>query len=249
MKSLKEIVETLRDCGYTCEAGPLDNNEDFRTLAKLAGAELPKTLADCLAEAGKSAWNLGLSIAEEFGVIGRLAVLTPQDMRDEIIKEAKRDVAELERYMDSIGTPPIKGNIVFNELRTRVKFFVNREKRAVTALIYDFDGYDLLTRGIAKCDQTDCFNVHIGKAIALRRALGLEVPMEYLKAPQPTELRVGDVVNGAMTEGYYCVSNNFTLTGKGEKKGTFLYSELPEDYIYREQIGAIIDDSREEVAE
>lgn len=30
--------------------------------------------------------------------------------------------------------------------------------------------------------------------MALRRALGLAVPDEYLNAPQPTEVRVGDVV-------------------------------------------------------
>ena len=49
-------------------------------------------------------------------------------------------------------------------------------------------------RGIAKAAPDDCFNVHIGKAIALHRALGLEVPDEYLNAPQPTEVRVGDAV-------------------------------------------------------
>ncbi|MCA0117385.1 hypothetical protein LCD32_00040, partial [Bacillus sp. RSS_NA_20] len=50
-------------------------------------------------------------------------------------------------------------------------------------------------RGISKCAPNDCFNAHIGKAIALRRALGLEVPSEYLNVPQPTDVRVGDVVN------------------------------------------------------
>ncbi len=50
-------------------------------------------------------------------------------------------------------------------------------------------------RGIAKATPDDCFNIHIGKAIALRRALGLAVPDEYLNAPQPTEVRVGDFVS------------------------------------------------------
>jgi hypothetical protein len=243
MKSLKEIVTQLRDCGYTCEAGPLENNEDFRTLAKLADVELPKTLSDCLTEAGKSSWNLGLSAAEAFGAafgaIGRLAVRTPQDIRDETIEKAKRDVAELEGHMHSIGTPPFKGNIVFNEIRTRVKFFINREKRAVTALIYDFDGYDLLTRGIAKCDPSDCFNVHIGKAIALRRALGLEVPMEYLRAPQPTEVRVGDVVEYAGYKVTVMPSGKSCMYTKGTCADGSLVATA----------GKLIDDSREEVAE
>lgn len=53
---------------------------------------------------------------------------------------------------------------------------------------------DVISKGIAKCASSDCFNVHIGKAIALRRALGHQVPTEYLNAPQPTEVHVGDVV-------------------------------------------------------
>jgi hypothetical protein len=246
MKSLKEIVTQMRDCGYTCEAGPLENNEDFRTLAKLAGVELPKTLGECLAEASRSAINLGLSMAEAFEAVGKLSVRTPQDMRDEIIEKAKHDVSELERHMHSIGTPPFKGNIIFNEIRTRVKFFINREKRAVTALIYDFDGYDLLTRGIAKCDPSDCFNVHIGKAIALRRALGLEVPAEYLNAPQPTEVRVGDILDWG--------SKKYEI--KAIEYEQYLFVNLADGWesellTYKKEIllDKLSDDSREEVAE
>ncbi|MED4828152.1 hypothetical protein [Bacillus atrophaeus] len=36
-KTLKEIVEQLKDCGYECEAGPLVNNVAFQKLAQLAG--------------------------------------------------------------------------------------------------------------------------------------------------------------------------------------------------------------------
>lgn len=71
---------------------------------------------------------------------------------------------------------------------------VNREKRTVVALTKNPITGKVLSRGIAKCAPGDCLNVHIGKAIALRRALGLPVPDEYLNAPQPTEVRVGDVI-------------------------------------------------------
>ncbi|MBJ6364178.1 hypothetical protein ACFOQM_23440 [Paenibacillus sp. GCM10012307] len=49
-------------------------------------------------------------------------------------------------------------------------------------------------KGIAKAAPGDVFNEHIGKAIALHRALGLPVPSEYLNAPEPEGFRVDDVV-------------------------------------------------------
>lgn len=36
-KTLKEIVEQLKNCGYECEAGPLVNNVAFQKLSELAG--------------------------------------------------------------------------------------------------------------------------------------------------------------------------------------------------------------------
>ncbi len=36
-KTLKEIIEQLKDCGYECEAGLLVNNIAFQKLAELAG--------------------------------------------------------------------------------------------------------------------------------------------------------------------------------------------------------------------
>lgn len=94
----------------------------------------------------------------------------------EIIDRAKRDVVELEMEID-------------HYLDT--KYVVNRKKRTIVCLLerdnYGYERY-IAARGIAKCHPDDCFNVHIGKAIALRRALNLKVPDEYLNAPQPTEV-------------------------------------------------------------
>lgn len=45
-------------------------------------------------------------------------------------------------------------------------------------------------RGIAKCNPNDVFNEHIGKAIALGRALGLDVS-EFEQAVQPTKVLAG----------------------------------------------------------
>ncbi|MED1527853.1 hypothetical protein [Bacillus pumilus] len=101
-----------------------------------------------------------------------------QQKRDEIVAQAKRDVSALIR----------------RNFTSRTDFIVNTEKRTVVALRKSYRLGYVNERGIAKCAPNDCFNAHIGKAIALRRALGLEVHAEYLNVPQPTEVREGDYV-------------------------------------------------------
>lgn len=100
---------------------------------------------------------------------------TQQQKRDRIVEQAKDDVSNINR----------------NGI---VKFFVNSEKRTVVAVLIGYLSGKVNGRGIAKCAPGDCFNAHIGKAIALRRALGLDVPDEYIYAPQPTEARIGNIV-------------------------------------------------------
>ena len=96
------------------------------------------------------------------------------------------------------------------------EFIVNTEKRTVVVLRKLRGCTNLVRRGIAKAAPNDCFNVHIGEAIALHRALGLEVPDEYLNAPQPTEVRVGDVV---AYRGFYKTIEYATVVADGEPTG------------------------------
>jgi hypothetical protein len=166
---------------------------------------------------------------------GSDAPASRQLTRDDIIEMAKRDVVDLlfayKQY-----------HFNFDE-----QFVVNREKRTVVALLKHPTFKNVLARGIAKCHPDDCFNAHIGRAIALRRALGLEVPEAYLNAPQPTEVRVGDVVCGKYDDDsyYYNKYRRFTLTRECEDKYAFRYVEDPSDWICRDQIGKVIDDTRE----
>ncbi|MCA0117407.1 hypothetical protein [Bacillus sp. RSS_NA_20] len=102
-----------------------------------------------------------------------------QQKRDDVVEKAKKDVRGL----------------LVGDYGTTTEFIVNAEKRTVVALRKLIVRGCIRERGISKCAPNDCFNAHIGKAIALRRALGLEVPSEYLNVPQPTDVRVGDVVN------------------------------------------------------
>ncbi|WP_156341130.1 hypothetical protein [Cytobacillus solani] len=181
--------------------------------------------------------------------VGHLAVRTPQEIRDvltreRIIEQAKRDVAKLEGLMISpkVGD---EGNNAFRNWRTVVNFVVNREKRTVVALVYSRDLQVLLERGIAKCAPTDCFNAHIGRAISLRRALGLEVPSEYLNVPQPTEVRVGDVIE--RTGLFECSRGLRTITKiETRKNGDKFYrtAEGPGG-TDEENVVRIIDDTRE----
>lgn len=109
------------------------------------------------------------------------SLMTSQRRRDEIVEQAKRDLEKLKEhangcYMLNLNKGPFL-------IACNAEFIVNKEKRTVVALLRPFRTSRVIARGVAKCDPNDCFNVHIGKAIALYRALGLEVPYEYLNTP------------------------------------------------------------------
>lgn len=102
---------------------------------------------------------------------------TPNEQRADVIKRAKAFVSDWE-----------------SKCGRKISYVVNAEKRTVVALKHRmFFGIEggVFGRGIAKCDPEDVFNADIGKAIALARALGVEVLDEFVKAVQPTEVVVG----------------------------------------------------------
>ncbi|PRO41482.1 hypothetical protein [Bacillus sp. LLTC93] len=147
-----------------------------------------------------------------------------QQRRDVIVARAKVDIEAL--YATDLGY--------------RHDFIVNAEKRTVVALRKSFaEGY-IRDRGIAKCAPTDCFNAHIGKAIALRRALGLEVPAEYLNVPQPTAIRVGDVVEHHKESGKFFVCDDAKFPPIGKRFVSLNTLRVLGD-VYK-----IVDDSRTE---
>lgn len=118
--------------------------------------------------------------------------------REQIVERAKEDFKKLSTTYRP-GCPTPQGVAAFTPSTESVEVYVNREKRTVTVLITYISRWggskkEVAFRGIAKCMPTECFNVHIGKAIALRRALGMTMPSEYLYAPQPTEVRAGDII-------------------------------------------------------
>ncbi|WP_231135853.1 hypothetical protein [Bacillus amyloliquefaciens] len=151
-----------------------------------------------------------------------------QARRDEIVEQAKADVERLK-----------ENNI---RLRTfNISLEVNRKDRSVEA-IAKRPKSNRAFYGIAKAAPDDCFNVHIGKAIAIRRALGLAVPDEYLNDPQPTEVRVGDVVE---FQSVYKAAERALVVSDDESTGE---GKIALGSAYAD-IAKIIDDSREEVGE
>lgn len=171
---------------------------------------------------------------------------SPQEIRDDIVKRAKEDVADLRKFAgtkvpnDFVSFWPHTGHSTDYSPMHTVEYVVNRDKRTVVTIIRS-DGRGHITRGIAKCAPGDVFNSHIGRAIALRRALGLAVPAEYFEAPNPTEVRVGDVIDyGDRRGSLRVIPNDGDLT----INATFL--STAEDNIYR---AVFIDDSRISEAE
>ncbi|MEC0167893.1 hypothetical protein [Paenibacillus graminis] len=122
--------------------------------------------------------------------------------RAQVIAKATADVAELLRIGHD-DNAQLKEDVHFRGRWFEVTFAVNREKRAVTALVYELNGFSSdyprkpggpHAKFTAKCSPADVFHAEIGKAIALRKALGLTVPSEYTDAPQPEKAQPGAVI-------------------------------------------------------
>lgn len=97
------------------------------------------------------------------------------------------------RKGDEVNRDKENGNQTSRNFWYETEFFVKDAK--VTALVYWLQlGKKRTTSpkeiGSSKCHPNDCFNEYIGKAIALGRALGLDVS-EFEQAVQPDEVVVG----------------------------------------------------------
>lgn len=174
-----------------------------------------------------------------------------QEIRDEIVERAKADIEGVKKPWNiSIYPQPLV--YTYKHYVVDVEFVVNREKRTIVAVARWRHNGKIVSRGIAKCAPNDVFNVHLGKSIALHKALGLEVPAEYLNVPNPEEPRVGDYVektSGAFA-GAKGIVNAVRPTGYSDYKNglTFVYKSAHEGVIwaYIDRV-KILDDSRTEV--
>ncbi|WP_432702251.1 hypothetical protein [Lysinibacillus sphaericus] len=126
--------------------------------------------------------------------------LTPNQQRAEIIEKAKKFVKQNLANGRTSNRTAEKGNSTYRDNYYEVDFFVKEGK--ITAVVYWLVSNERRivepsNVGRAKCSPNDVFNEHIGKAIALGRALGLDVS-EFEQAVQPT-IAVGQIVHSGMT--------------------------------------------------
>lgn len=176
----------------------------------------------------------GLSelLSERIGRFARTDLQTPNRRRADVIKRAQAFVADLLTEID--GDDGWMETVIptYKDLgRIRVEFVINNDKRTVVALgrlgniPEDNTAY---AKGIAKCAPDDVFNVDIGKAIALGRALGVDIPKEFTDAPKPTEVVVGMVIDAKEDTVYS--TNPYEVTSINRDK---LYNH-PYAYLPRE---------------
>jgi len=124
--------------------------------------------------------------------------LTPNSRRKAIIAEAK---AFVEKTLAEKASQSYEGGIVIGGCYAVPKFFVNDKKRVVTFIAEGPSTKAVRAKAIAKCAPDDVFNADIGKAIALGRALGLDVS-RFEQAVKPSERVVGmkAIHNGEICE-------------------------------------------------
>ncbi|BDH62150.1 hypothetical protein MTP04_22800 [Lysinibacillus sp. PLM2] len=130
---------------------------------------------------------------------------TPNQKRAEIIEKAKKFVEKTLAHGRSNNRTVRVGNSTYRSNFYDVDFFVKGNK--VTAVVYWLAMNKIRVEkpshvGRSQCNPSDVFNEHIGKAIALGRALGLDVS-EFEQAVQPTEIVVGMVAKGKVTGRIY----------------------------------------------
>jgi hypothetical protein len=180
------VCQTVGGSKFLIAEGGIKLIEPKRTFEGVSTDDLYKEIERRAFEAG---FKAGVSSTTKHSDAPTRAIKS----RADIVEQAKRDVGELEGKMLS-SRLNYEGNETFRHLATKVSFEVNNGKRAITALVKGNRNSKLFEVGVARCDPNDCFNEYIGKAIALRRALGLDVPSDYLDAPQPDGFVFGDIV-------------------------------------------------------
>ncbi|MGE6516667.1 hypothetical protein [Lysinibacillus sphaericus] len=127
--------------------------------------------------------------------------LTPNQQRAAVIEKAKAFVKNIVGEYDTFNTTVGR----YKDQCVSPIFHVNEKKRAITVLIYGAFSKDLIFKGLAKCIPSDVYNEHIGKAIALGRALGLDVS-EFEQAVQPNKVVEGHVTKGKYTGRIYNIT-------------------------------------------
>jgi hypothetical protein len=112
---------------------------------------------------------------------------SPNQQRAELIQKAKEFV-ESKKRVDGYYEVEAKGILRI----CKVEFY--QKNNRVTCVLKGFISKNVWSTGRSNCSPNDVFNLYIGQAISLARALQIDVPVEFLKAVQPTHYAVGQIV-------------------------------------------------------
>lgn len=130
--------------------------------------------------------------------------LTANQRRAALIEKAKAFVEEQKTTIAGIAVygpnknqkvefkdvfVPRNNRTNFRHSACKAEFIVKKNK--LTCLLKGVETSNVYGVGRSKCAPGDVFNEHIGRAIALARALEIDVPEEFLKAVQPNEIVMG----------------------------------------------------------
>lgn len=158
---------------------------------------------------------------------------TPNKQRAAIIEKAKKFVEKVSSRQSSWAVNE-NGNETYQQKCTFNEFIINNEKRTVVVLVKGKDSGKIFEKGIAKCNPSDVFNEFIGKAIALGRALGLDVS-EFEQAVQPNEVVPGHIItwDEVPNEPHKVIKRNgdwfdFTNLFNNKDYNNFEYCEIEE---------------------
>lgn len=192
-----------------------------------------ETVSKAFSVMGATADELRNLIAESI-VVESDKTKAPNQDRADIVRKAKEYIDD---QLDFSGYYTLSaGNT------TNAEYIVNEEKQTVVVLLRGFATGIVRAKGKAKASQGDVFNVHIGKAIALAKALSKDVPDEFINAPQPNKMEVGMVAKSKKFDDVYVLSQRATEYD-GSKHGRAFYSDGTHfGWIGEKQI-EIIDDS------
>lgn len=159
--------------------------------------EMAKSLADRYTNEELSEMLLILD-----SVLAPSRVKSANEQRAELIQRAREFVEDwktIDGGSDTFSNDNFPCGLWFNggggiTPTIKLEFRVNEKKRTVVALIKSISNKKIRAKGIAKCMPDEVFNADIGKAIALARALEIDVPKEFMQAVQPSHYSVGQVV-------------------------------------------------------
>ncbi|WP_312753721.1 hypothetical protein [Rummeliibacillus suwonensis] len=127
----------------------------------------------------------------------------------------------------------------------KIEFIVSNKIQSVVALIKDTVVGNVVYKGIAKCAPGDVFNAEIGKAIALARALEIDVSSEFFNAVQPDEIVVGMRVstpNKTLATVKELIEKRDNLLSFKNYHGQVFYTKEYQGWVAQSQV-TIVDDT------